>query len=427
MWNTSKYILFGAGITGMAVMGYYGKDKIVAVIDNNPQKIGTLFNGILVISFETYLAKYSDFTIIVSIYSKHYFDCIEQMRKNHITNYFTSPPVIYGFETPEQFAEKNKLIQCKKIVFYGCNPITERIENCIYKNSKLGICYIDNHLAQMKGNKKVINIEELNEDDTVILTTNEIEDSIRSVLNKRSFKRIIDIYQYQERRKSRYEYLEKYRNIYAGKRCFIIGNGPSLRKEDLTTLEQNNEISFAANGIYHIYNETPWRPTHYMLCDALAYTTMYDDIKNFENENMFIAEFCYTNLKKIIKAKRFYLINKLYHDKEFGFSDDIVKGLYSGRTITYVMIQMACYMGIKEIYLLGVDWTGGKGTERIDFYQKDSVDVDKSCFDMFIEEKYAYESALMYARKQDIQIYNATRGGKLEVFERVEFDNLFAR
>ena len=123
MWNTSKYILFGAGITGMAVMGYYGKDKIVAVIDNNPQKIGTLFNGILVISFETYLAKYSDFTIIVSIYSKHYFDCIEQMRKNHITNYFTSPPVIYGFETPEQFAEKNKLIQCKKIVFYGCNPI----------------------------------------------------------------------------------------------------------------------------------------------------------------------------------------------------------------------------------------------------------------------------------------------------------------
>ena len=37
----------------------------------------------------------------------------------------------------------------------------------------------------------------------------------------------------------------------------------------------------------------------------------------------------------------------------------------------------------------------------------------------------AYEVAKDYAKENDIKIYNATRGGKLEVFERVDFDLLF--
>ena len=37
----------------------------------------------------------------------------------------------------------------------------------------------------------------------------------------------------------------------------------------------------------------------------------------------------------------------------------------------------------------------------------------------------AYEVAKENAEKKGIKIYNATRGGKLEVFERVDFDSLF--
>lgn len=46
----------------------------------------------------------------------------------------------------------------------------------------------------------------------------------------------------------------KLKNKYQGKRCFIIGNGPSLTAEDLDKLE--NEICFAANRIYNIFPKT---------------------------------------------------------------------------------------------------------------------------------------------------------------------------
>ncbi len=45
--------------------------------------------------------------------------------------------------------------------------------------------------------------------------------------------------------------LRKLYNIHSGKRCFIIGNGPSLKSEDLDKLR--DEISFASNGIYLIF------------------------------------------------------------------------------------------------------------------------------------------------------------------------------
>ena len=36
----------------------------------------------------------------------------------------------------------------------------------------------------------------------------------------------------------------------------------------------------------------------------------------------------------------------------------------------------------------------------------------------------AFQSAKLYAENHGIKIYNATRGGKLEIFERADFDLL---
>lgn len=89
-----QYVLFGAGVTSYAAVNYFIKEKIVAVIDNSPVKIGTLFEGIPVISFYEYLEKYRDIKIIVSIYSKNYFDVKDQLENHGIFDYFTAPPVL---------------------------------------------------------------------------------------------------------------------------------------------------------------------------------------------------------------------------------------------------------------------------------------------------------------------------------------------
>lgn len=61
-------------------------------------------------------------------------------------------------------------------------------------------------------------------------------------------------------------YLKTLKGIHAGKRCFIIGNGPSLCAEDLDKLK--DEYTFAANRIYEIFYLTEWRPTYYFVVDV---------------------------------------------------------------------------------------------------------------------------------------------------------------
>lgn len=62
------------------------------------------------------------------------------------------------------------------------------------------------------------------------------------------------------------KYLKSLYRTKQGKRCFIIGNGPSLTAQDLDKLK--NEDSFAFNRIFYIFNQTDLRPTYYM-CKVL--------------------------------------------------------------------------------------------------------------------------------------------------------------
>ena len=85
-------------------------------------------------------------------------------------------------------------------------------------------------------------------------------------------------------------------------------------------------------------------------------------------------------------------------------------------------------MGFEKIYLLGTDFTqkgnvGEKGNHIYDdiFTEKRKI-VGNSFYDIALN---ALEIAKEYADAHGIKIYNATRGGKLEVFERVDFDSLF--
>lgn len=80
-------------------------------------------------------------------------------------------------------------------------------------------------------------------------------------------------------------------------------------------------------------------------------------------------------------------------------------------------------MEFQEIYLLGVDfcYIGKQDEKYAHFYKEDtlvSTGYEKQVY-------HAYLSAKKYADEHNIKIYNATRDGRLEVFERVNFDSLF--
>lgn len=231
-------------------------------------------------------------------------------------------------------------------------------------------------------------------------------------------------------------YLKSLKGIHQGKRCFIIGNGPSLTSDDLDTLKAHNEITFAFNRIFHIFDSTSWRPTYYISQDEKMLTGCQEEVGNLEPEIKFIpAELQWYNGIKIKGSSLFHIENCDFSKKPL-FSENIAKRIYNSRTVVYTAIQIAVYMGFKEIYLIGVDHHF-----HTSMNSKGEIVIDKTAKDYF-SDKYnedrenlyipntdlstlAFIAAKEYADAHGIKIYNATRGGKLEVFPRVDFEELF--
>lgn len=433
---TPKYVIFGAGITGMAAVNYFNKDQIIAVIDNYPGKIGTLFEGIPVISFSEYLNKYRDYQIIVSIYSKNYFDVKKQLEEGGVFDYFTAPPVLYGFKTPEKSAEILLLSgNHNRIIFYGINPVSLRMCSWLKRNCDVECCFIktlkEKERSIYEDTCVIIDFNSLMKNDTVVITTNEAEEHIRRNTETLFSKTVFDIY-----KDSFFHHpeLQTFNNKHKGQRCFVIGNGPSLKAEDLNKINSFGDISFASNKIYYIFKSTKWRPNYYVMIDRVGLGKDDESLKKIMGSacSLFLADYHYTNWKENKEVNYFSMVNKIYEDKKIDFSEDITKGIASGRTVTYAILQLACYMGFSEIYLLGVDFTWGENGSDTHFckdysdkgeenYQRTQAIKDKE------EIHLSYLTAKKYAEQRSIKIFNATRGGNLEVFERVDFDKLFSR
>lgn len=245
-------------------------------------------------------------------------------------------------------------------------------------------------------------------------------------------KRYIDLINYQKSADS--EYMKSLKNTHINERCFIIGNGPSLKAEDLDKL--CGEFCFASNRIFNIFDRTKWRPTVYLAVDNSFIDESGKELNKYELDNLFLGvgkKFDISKIKgrvtRIFEYTKFK-INK-WSDCSAFISEDVSRFFSVGYTVTFTAIQLALYMGFKEIYLLGVDFSYSVVRDK---YGK--IHVDNSIKDYFWGEKYsstvlsydanlnAYKKARDYAETHKIKIYNATRGGHLEVFERIDFDNI---
>lgn len=250
-------------------------------------------------------------------------------------------------------------------------------------------------------------------------------------------KKYINYYQYQKT--ECHNLIKQNKDIHKGERCFIIGNGPSLKASDLELIK--GEISFATNDIFQIFDSTTWRPTYYLACDVegipdlVPYISKYDGLCFLSNKASSMFEERPKNVLYSFMTNLNFPINT-YNDKSSHISEDVSCYFSRGYTVTFDAIQLAIYMGCKEIYLLGVDFSYAlkadkygrikrvEGTETSYFHE---TSLTTTAFLNYYSTLYAYEAAEKYCKEHDIVIKNATRGGKLEVFERVNLDDLIRK
>lgn len=347
---------------------------------------------------------------------------------------------------------RKKVISGKKIIIFGAGVEGCRALN--YFGSERVHCFADNNKSgQTCMNKAVISFEELieinSEYDVIIAVGAATIDEIEHQFDSESigYYYLGDIVPYDDF-DSKPE-IKHFQDKHKGERCFLIGNGPSLTADDLTKLHENNEITFGCNMIGKMFTQTAWRPDYYVIIDVATINFQHQMIAEIEAKSKFIVALDHLMEEEKVKVEKvldngigdvFYYRSRISLGRVGEtISSDASKYVYTGVTVMNSMIQMALYMGFEEIYLLGVDG-GSLGNDNKNEYSHFYKDNDEAEFTEKVLTLYnsladedvrkrvtanLYENAENYAKVNGTKILNATRGGVIENFKRVNFDDVF--
>jgi len=169
--------------------------------------------------------------------------------------------------------------------------------------------------------------------------------------------------------------LDEFVGIHEGKRCFIVGNGPSLNKIDMSLLK--NEITFGQNRCYLGYEKWGFPFTYYCLADRLQveeYFKEYED--NIPKKSIKFFPFEYL---PFLRFENICPFNFLFDFNNFPQFSDSCDKIYLGNTTTYILIQIASVMGCNPIILIGTD-------HRYQLKEEEKTHVNSE-YDLETEEK----------------------------------------
>lgn len=222
------------------------------------------------------------------------------------------------------------------------------------------------------------------------------------------------------------------KNIHKGKRAFLIGNGPSLHIEDLEKLK--NEITFASNRIFLAFDQTTWRPTYYTMADHIVAENNTETINSLKLKKIFAH-----SVREYFKQQKDVIfVNPSTQEGEESW--DLVKGVRAGYSVINFDLKLAYWMGIREVYVIGVDFYFEDKSVRTGRFEKgNEVIISVGEHNHFHPEyRKAGETwtiprldkqreEFLWARQMyeadGGKIYNASRQTKLDAWERVDLDS----
>jgi hypothetical protein len=260
--------------------------------------------------------------------------------------------------------------------------------------------------------------------------------------------------------------LSQYRDCHVGERCWLMGNGPSLNKMDLELFK--NEIIFASNSVFLLFDRLSWRPNYYSCVDTRVLPDISSEIRQMlltypEITAFFPSELILSDGSSRILNTRLIISgcpNATFFQQKLmdctdlpssSFSLNSSLSFVSPNTVTITLMQLACFMGFASIYLIGCDTTykvnssviqsgptafGTKGQKLLLTSTKDD-DSNHFVSNYFGKGRKwhnpkteamirHYSNAKHVLDDAGVRVFNATVGGNLEVFERVDYRQVLA-
>lgn len=235
----------------------------------------------------------------------------------------------------------------------------------------------------------------------------------------------------------------KWQGKYKKRRCFVIGNGPSLANHDLEPLGQ--EITIVMNS----FNRHPvlrkWKPTFYCRAEpAISYdsperiASIPNNLEGINADGYFFpieAKPIFDKHRFLPEEKIFFVLMKdsINDYKSINLAAPIP--LASDTSILAIMVALG--MGFSEIYLIGLDydWLSHRSYHK-HFYDKNDpkqtrehlsnyryLDLIKSSFSAWVSHEMLRE----IGRSEGQHIFNATQDGFLDVYEEITLAEALSR
>ncbi|MFQ5715837.1 MAG: hypothetical protein ACE5GQ_01910 [Nitrospinales bacterium] len=189
-----------------------------------------------------------------------------------------------------------------------------------------------------------------------------------------------------------------FKNLHRGKRLFILASGPSLSTLDLSPLKRRMVM-----GLNRSFLAYP---------DGRYHCVM--DHRLFE---LFPSQLRQTRCLFTLENRPWGIPIKLLGAEKFSL--DLEQGIYSGYTVSYLALQVAHYMGFKEIFFLGLDLKLDRGRTHFFGYDFRSSSHEKTEFPR-MRKMLAHGAHIL--KKQGVCVYNCSLDADLDCFPKVSFD-----
>jgi hypothetical protein len=188
-----------------------------------------------------------------------------------------------------------------------------------------------------------------------------------------------------------------------GKRCFILGGGPSIKALQFSWLK--GEFTIGINRSYEVFptdilycmdHDFYVRITQHMMDKYDPKSGAYNKFMTFPGRKVFLAigfPFKYDD--------SVFVVNRIYQE-ECNLTD-INRGIWAGNNSGAGAIMLAALLGCRDIYLLGYDM---KATEKTHFhsgYPKQTVDEYRLKIEKFKKDLFKISTSL---RMNDVNVTN---------------------
>jgi hypothetical protein len=219
----------------------------------------------------------------------------------------------------------------------------------------------------------------------------------------------------------------------------VVGNGPSLRLEDLEAFDRLGVPSIASNKINMVYNRTTWRPRLFTIADPLLLHKL--PAEHYANIDEILLPHTHVLMAKTPRKLQWrHLQNDKGEEKYLTGREKIdpLNGFFVGGTITVPNLQLAIWAGAKTIYVIGCDHfyanedskkTSKKSAHQGSSnhfdpnYRKPGEIVNEAPVDIM---NRGYATMRKIADDRGVRIVNISRKSALDAFERDTVENALA-